>query len=1231
MPATVAVQTRILTRQARPRGYEVYSAGLEWDLTDPIVIESSDDLKSTPKWHKRLSPYRHQVSNLITFCHRLPVTLLADDVGLGKTISAGLVMSELIVRNRLSRTLIVCPKLLCPQWQQELDEKFGISSIVATGRALLTAEPEENAGAVITTYNSARMYLDRLPEDRFQMLVLDEAHKLRNLYGVPKPPEVARRFQTALENRRFRFVLMLTATPIHNRLWDIYSLVDLLTTARGHENPFGKPGMFARRFIADDKEKARQLKTETREEFRSIVYQYMSRVRRSDAGLAFPDRKVQMHQVPPTVAELKLIQVIAKPIQKMDRFSQIGILKALTSSPEALRARLKNMAKNGTAPPELAAIVSEIVESMPLTSKLKGLAALVEQLKRQNSERWRLIVFTTSRETQTTIQNFLEQQGLAVGIINGDSGDRNQETIARFRQNPPRYRVIVSTEAGSEGVNLQVANVLVNYDLPWNPMIVEQRIGRVQRLASEYKYVSIFNITLKDTFEDFIVGRLMEKLQMAANAIGDIDALLLGSDIADSDVDGGDKFEERILQLVLDALAGKNVDEAVLLDTQSIEDARRALEETNIDEMLGDASGSEYQGPRTPKLPPVARSMNAREFVLAAFEGEGAVVTEEEPGAYLVQGKDLRERICFDLHHNTERQIVLYAPHAPAFQRLVKRTVASGVHNISDADQSTGMRAETLAAKWVEGFGANLREAKVEAVRRGFTGTALLRVRATVAHDAYEQLVTCTCGPQVHHTTIEGDRGLAPIERIIRDPASVGINARTLRDVGERDEALAEFARFYEERREYEMKAAGSDERKRKKLEDDFTPRFDMVLAGLEGEVRRDVTMRVHYGYADGGEYESEIVIRLAEEQIVRGPESELCARSGRHVPIECLAECDVSGARVLKHLLVKSEFSNRAAQPEFVSRCEMTGRIALAEELERSGMSGRQVASSLLKQCAVSGIRGEPEHFGVCAFTHANAVNSELAISELSGKLYRKDQSARSAVSGKTGHRNEFVTCYETRHPIAQTEAELCHATGKMVRIGVLEKCAVTGKRVLPSLLGTCEATGDRVLRTLLVPSSISNRTLLRDKAIRSSAGQYCFPSETEVCFWSDRSTHPEDIRACTLTGLKVHTEYVTQEAPPRLRPLVEMLDGVRHSTDQAATWEKIAQRLAHVMKRGKYRIEAATLSPSRQRLATCAESKTMLGLRVHQIGAVYDLVDDAIIGRPAEGKRNGSGWTAR
>jgi SNF2 family DNA or RNA helicase len=266
----------------------------------------------------------------------------------------------LVARSRLSKILIVCPKILAQQWKEELESKFDIPALIAFGKDLKDAEPDET-GAVITTYNSARLYLEKIPEDRFQMLVLDEAHKLRNLYGVQKTHEVAKRFRKALEDRRFPFVLMLTATPIQNRLWDLYSLVDLLTVARGHDNPFGNPGMFARRFIADHRDQARELKLEARDEFRSIVYGYMSRVRRGDAKLYFPERKVLRHQVDPTAAELELIETIAEPIQKLNKLAQISILQALTSSPEALSAQLTNMARKGTVPQDLAASVKAIV------------------------------------------------------------------------------------------------------------------------------------------------------------------------------------------------------------------------------------------------------------------------------------------------------------------------------------------------------------------------------------------------------------------------------------------------------------------------------------------------------------------------------------------------------------------------------------------------------------------------------------------------------------------------------------------------------------------------------------------------------------------------------------------------------------------------------------------------------------------------------------------------------
>jgi superfamily II DNA or RNA helicase len=1233
MPSASEFRTKLLSRPRRADDYAIYRAGLEWDLTDPIVIEGPKDFKSTPRWRERgLTPYHHQVGNLITFCRRLPVTLLADDVGLGKTISAGLIISELLSRGRLTKTLIVCPKLLCPQWKEELEQKFGIHAEIATGRALLE-EVSDDICAVITTYDSARLYLDQLPEDRFEMLVLDEAHKLRNLYGSSKAPQVAKRFRKALEDRRFRFVLMLTATPIQNRLWDLYSLVDLLTVARGHENPFGKESAFAKKFIADDKDKARQLKLTAKDEFRNIVYGTMSRVRRSDAKLYFPDRQIQMRKVSPTAAEIALIDVIAKPIQTMNRLAQISILQALASSPDALSAQLANMAENGTVKPALAEAVKTIVDRMPPSAKLDGLGKLVERLQAQNPERWRLVVFTTRRETQTTIQHFLERQGVKVGLINGDSGQRNQDAIARFRSNPPQCHVIVSTEAGAEGVNLQVANMLVNYDLPWNPLVLEQRIGRVQRLSAEHAHVSILNIMLRGTFEEFIVGRLMEKLQTAARAVGDIEALLQGSDIGDDD-NTATTFEDKILALVLAALAGKDVEHATKLAEVSIEKAKAELarEEAAINDMLGSMDGAEYIGPRAPDLPPPTRAMDLQTFTLAALPMLGATVTPIDETLYVAEDATSRELFAFTADANRDRRTTLYAASSPAFQRLVKRVIASGLHEVEDTDPDAAAACEQAARAWAEKFGAVFSGVEVKEVRRAFSGTALLRVSATVAHDSFERIVACDC-PGEKHVRSGPPADLAVLPGTITDPATLGLDAGELQAAGERDEAIAEFSRFYLERREEELRAACDDERKRRKLEEDFTPRLDMLLVGLQGRVAREVKLVATYTLdgngSDRGSYTSEIVVRLQDKSILSGPATDLCGQTGRTVPVDCLGQCDATGARAMRHLLHRSAKSGRLALPDFVQACAVSGKRLLVDEFTPSDVSGKLVDPELLQASAISGRRAEPEHIGACEFTGAIVLKEELATSELSGKLFRNDQLVRCAVSWRAGHRDEFIPCEETRDLISPAWLERCEITGRRVRKDMLEVCPETKARALPSEFDRCAVTDRRVLKRLLVNSSVSQTPLMKRAAVRSLHGAFCLPAETATCFWSGRVVHPDDIRTCTLTGLQIHAEF-TRPGDNRLRPLVELLDGVRRTADEEKAWADVTSRVSSVLKGKPCRIEAAALSPTRRHLATCAEVKTMWGLRKRQAAVVYNLSEGAVIGRIAEGRRGERVWEA-
>ncbi len=195
--------------------------------------------------------------------------------------------------------------------------------------------------------------------------------------------------------------------------------------------------MFARTFIADNRTEARRLNPAMQDQFRSIVYGYMSRIRRADANLHFPERIVQMHHVDPTPEELELINLIAEPIQKLNRLAQISILQALISSPHALDAQLRGMALHKTIPESLAADVHEVVSRIILTAKLRGLGTLIDKLRAENPDDWRAVVFTTRRETQTTIEAFLGERGISCGLINGDSGVRNQETITNLKRNPP--------------------------------------------------------------------------------------------------------------------------------------------------------------------------------------------------------------------------------------------------------------------------------------------------------------------------------------------------------------------------------------------------------------------------------------------------------------------------------------------------------------------------------------------------------------------------------------------------------------------------------------------------------------------------------------------------------------------------------------------------------------------------------------------------------------------------
>ncbi|MFM7165472.1 MAG: DEAD/DEAH box helicase, partial [Planctomycetaceae bacterium] len=472
--------------------FQLHQSAVEWSLIEPIVISSEDDIRSRVNWRERLQPFHHQIQNLITFCRRLPVSIIADDVGLGKTISAGLILSELLIRRKVNRALVVCTRLIGPQWIEELENKFGIDGRFTTGNEA----PRIFAGdstVVATTYETLRAHLDHARTAGFEMLILDEAHKLRNLHGTANPPQTAQRIRQLLEQRVFKYVLMLTATPMQNRIFDLYSLVDCLAAAKGHKNPFGDPQTFSRRFAFGQQSRG-WASTPNGIEFRSILRQYLVRTRREVARLHFPSRLVYLRRVEQTAMDREILQIVrdavaAQRVSAGNTLRQLGM--AMMSSPQALLHSLQTCATANVGLTSAIARIRKMLQLSPVPSKMHAVMQIIEELREQRPHDWRMVIFTSRIQTLETIVNQLHQQGIPAGVIRGQDPMRKQQAIRAYSASPPTVHVIVSTDAGAEGVNLQKGNVVVNYDLPWNPMTIEQRIGRVQRLGSEHAKVLI--------------------------------------------------------------------------------------------------------------------------------------------------------------------------------------------------------------------------------------------------------------------------------------------------------------------------------------------------------------------------------------------------------------------------------------------------------------------------------------------------------------------------------------------------------------------------------------------------------------------------------------------------------------------------------------------------------------------------------------------------------------------
>jgi len=435
--------------------------------------------------------------------------LLADEVGLGKTIEAGMVLKEYMLRGLVQRVLVLVPASLTNQWREELQTKFGLDFVIA-GRRGDWAEHDLLICSLDTAKTARNRH--RLLTKAFDLVIVDEAHRLRNHQTL------AWKFVAALNSK---YLLLLTATPVQNDLRELYNLVNLL-----RPGTLGTYRSFRRRYmVRGDK----RLPKNTAELSR-LLSGVMIRTTRSKTDIKFPLRRVYIVPFQLTPEERRLYDAVTLFVR--DRFTDsdraqflkwhfvsMVLQKEIGSSTPAAQhtlGRARNDPRYRNHREELNRLY-ELSRQVTRHAKLQG---LLEILSKADDK---AIIFTQFKSTMEFLSARLREAGYTTVVFHGGmpTADKDQ-AIRTFRD---KVRILVSTEAGGEGRNLHFCQKVVNYDLPWNPMKVEQRIGRVHRLGQTGD-IEIYNFSTENTVESHVLEILHRKIDMFELVIGEMDMVL---------------------------------------------------------------------------------------------------------------------------------------------------------------------------------------------------------------------------------------------------------------------------------------------------------------------------------------------------------------------------------------------------------------------------------------------------------------------------------------------------------------------------------------------------------------------------------------------------------------------------------------------------------------------------------------------------------------------------------
>jgi SNF2 family DNA or RNA helicase len=438
--------------------------------------------------------------------------LLSDEVGMGKTIEACMVLKEYMMRQMVKSVLILVPTPLVSQWREELKTKFNLA-FSSTDDPAARAEGDAfwdhpHIVASINLAKSAKNFSSVINRE-YDLVIVDEAHHLKNRNTLN---------WKLVNTLKKRFLLLLTATPVENNLIELYNLITLL-----------KPGQLKTEsaFKGEFMTKGDPTDPQNRAQLKGLLDQVMIRNTRSVSNIRIPPRFAETIRTDPTPHETELYERVSGLVKDINHSNGAGkkmILKHL-------------LAEAGSSPAAVGKTLSELIGNRDLTAGQENEIRAINTLTRSMGETGKnnmalklirasddkIIIFVKYRATLDHLSDLLAWHGIPHSLFHGRMpNEKKDEEIERFKAD---RKILLSTELGGEGRNLQFCHQMINYDLPWNPMRIEQRIGRIHRIGQQNQ-VMIYNLCMACSIEDYILEILDKKINMFEMVIGEVDMII---------------------------------------------------------------------------------------------------------------------------------------------------------------------------------------------------------------------------------------------------------------------------------------------------------------------------------------------------------------------------------------------------------------------------------------------------------------------------------------------------------------------------------------------------------------------------------------------------------------------------------------------------------------------------------------------------------------------------------